>query len=271
MKSPAETPETPDWSRARDLLADLKSHVRRTLATKVLLGKTLVEIQKKLGFTHGSQVRFSPSAQIAHLGESARTWGDWCDEKLGISHQTAGRYIRCFEAVCRRAKDRPDILRLLETPTEKLDSDEISALAARAGFLVCNETETSLLAELKHLKDQEPKKRKSRETQDQEKQGLNQHAAKAVFAAATKHYEDFKRDMKAVFSETVGQAVLGHLNVLPAAPGEVSLVGIRERFSELINDCESDMKALVRLLDVEIEKRLPTAAKRLKAPTKSKR
>lgn len=265
---PELEPTAVDWSRARALLADLKSAVRRSLATKCLLGKTLTEIQKQLGFTHGSQVRFSPRTQTAFMGENAKTWGDWCKDELGISHDTAGRYIRCFEAICRRAKDRPDIRRLLQTPTEKLNGDEITALAARASFLVCDETETSLLAELKHLKDQEPKKRKTAEAKAKEQQDLTQIAARVIFGDAHKHYKKLKSELQAVFSDALGKAILGDLDVLPDDPKAVSLVGIRDHFSELVNDIESDLKTLVRTLDVEIKKRLPDAAKRLKSPTK---
>lgn len=143
------TPAAPDWSRAKGLLADLNSAVRRSLSAQVLLGKELATIKARLGFTHGRN-RWTPQIAVS------RNWGEWCTAELGISDDTANRWIRCFEAALKKAKARkskePKACRLLEIPADELNGDELAALAELIQGLVVGETQAGLLEELRIVK-----------------------------------------------------------------------------------------------------------------------
>jgi hypothetical protein len=271
MKSPVETPAAVDWSRAMALLADLKTAVRRSLAAKVLLGKELEANQKKLGFTRGDARRFSPKPQIAVLGETGPTWGDWCKAELGISDDTAGRYIKCFLAVKAKAKDHAETLRLLETPSEKLRSDELAALAARAGQLVCFETESSLIKELQELRDQTRGKKPSKDDQEKEERRKDQTAADLIFGGIQDSFKKFKTDVRAAFKTSIGEALRKRLPVRPKEGEPLSLVKIRDDIKAKVQDVETDLNALVQSMDRQIEKLIRDEDERNKQLTKSKR
>lgn len=270
MKSPTVTPAAVDWSRAQALLADLKSAVRRSLAAKVLLGKELEAIQKKLGFTRGDASRFSPRFQIESLGESGPTWDDWCKAELDISAPTAWRYIKCFLAVKAKAKERPETLRLLETPSEKLKSDELSALAARAGQLVCFETETSLIKELQELRDQSRGKKPTKDEQEKEDGDKVKTGTDLIFGSVHDSFKKFKSDVRAALKTSIGEALRERLPLRPMEGAPLSLVQIRDDIKAKVQDVETDLNALVRSMDKQIEKLLRDEADRSKQLTKSK-
>jgi hypothetical protein len=270
MKSPTETPTAVDCSRALALLADLKSAVRRSLAAKVLVGKELEAIQKKLGFRRGDASRFFPKTAVAVLGESGPTWGDWCKANLGISDDTAARYQKCFLAVKAKAKDHPETLRLLETPSEKLKGDELAALAARAGQLVCFETETALIKELHEIRDQQRGKKPSKDDQEKEQRAKVHTTADLIFGGIRDNYKKFKTDVRAAFQKSLGMAVQEKLPVRSKNDGELTLEKIRDDLKEMVLDVETDLKALVLILDKQIEKTPPDATGQSKPTTKSK-
>ncbi|RYG95365.1 MAG: hypothetical protein EON58_14310, partial [Alphaproteobacteria bacterium] len=99
MKS--QKPNT-DWTRAKGLLAELKSATRRSLSAQVLLGKELRFLKKKMGFQRGDADRFSSKPAQCGFGdfqrvtenETPKTWEKWCQAELGISDDTADRYLR---------------------------------------------------------------------------------------------------------------------------------------------------------------------------------
>jgi hypothetical protein len=270
MKSPTETPAAVDCSRLRARLADLKSSLRNTVANMVLAGKEAKDIQKRLGFTHGDANRFSPRRQVVVLGESQPTWDDWCKAELGISSATVGRYIKCFEAVKRRAarEQHSEILRLLETPSEKLKCDELAALAARVGHLVCDETESSLISEYREL--DKPKK-KTKADQEKEDGDKVQRAADLIFGGIDESFKKFKADVRSAFKESIGEAIQERLPLRPKEGEPLSLVQIRDDIKAKVRDVETDLKALVLSMDRQIEKLLRDEAEQSKQLTKSKR
>lgn len=157
---------TVDWSRAKGLLADLKSHVRRSLAAQVLIGKELACLKKKLGFTRGGDRYGSngPNPQCVGLVGKPGTWEELCKSELGISDQTATRWIRCFESATERAKARRNkarrennadelitwelACRLLTIPADELDGKELEQLAECVGRIVDHDSQADLLDEL---------------------------------------------------------------------------------------------------------------------------
>lgn len=154
---------TVDWTRAKGLLADLKSHVRRSLSAQVLIGKELASLKKRLGFTRGGDRRGSNPQCVGLIGKPG-TWEELCKSELGISDQTATRWIACFESATERAKARRNkarrennadelitwelACRLLTIPAEELDGKELVQLAECVGRLVDHDSQANLLEEL---------------------------------------------------------------------------------------------------------------------------
>ncbi len=141
------TPAAPDWTRARGLLADLKSAVRRSLSAQILIGKETRTIKAQLGFS-GSGRRAEESRQFGGF----KSWDQWCQEELGIPARSVDRYIQCFEAAkacakrlhtkastegdTARAKKFGKALKLLEIPAAELAGGELKSLAEHVGFLI---------------------------------------------------------------------------------------------------------------------------------------
>jgi hypothetical protein len=155
MKSKHQiTPAAPDWTRAKGLLADLNSAVRRSLSAQVLLGKELSSIKKRLGFILGH------NQWVPQVAEPSKSWGAWCKAELGVSVDTGDRWIRCFDAALKRAKARkarePKACRLLEIPADELTGDELAALAEVIQGLVDGDTQAGLLEELRIVKPANP-------------------------------------------------------------------------------------------------------------------
>ncbi len=148
------TPAAPDWTRAKGLLAELKSAVRRSLSAQVLLGKELSSIKKRLGFIQGRHII------TRQIGGSSKTWDQWCQDELKIPARTADRWIQCFAAALKKAKARkakePKACRLLEIPADELTGDELAALAEVIQGLVDGDTQAGLLEELRIVKPANP-------------------------------------------------------------------------------------------------------------------
>lgn len=143
----------PDWTRARGLLVELKSAVRRSLSAQVLLGKELFGLKRRLGYL-GKGANRGPEGQFVVTGKS---WDQICREELGICSKTADRWIDCYDVALTRAKARkakePEAARLLMIPAAELTGDELEGLAACVDRLVKHDTQADLLYELGILKD----------------------------------------------------------------------------------------------------------------------
>ena len=145
MKTPDLKPE---WSRARDLLADLKSATRRSLSAQVLLGKELKRHKNRLGARRGAH----KGGPLGQFGPMEKTWENLCKEELDLPKKTADRYIQCYEAALKLAKDckseEPEACLLLEVPAAALSGDEVEKLAKYIDQLVYHDTQAGLLEEL---------------------------------------------------------------------------------------------------------------------------
>ncbi|WP_193214958.1 hypothetical protein [Luteolibacter marinus] len=143
----------PNWDRARHILAGIKTCIRLGLAGQVLLGQELLALKIDLGFTRGGDRRSNP--HDAGLKSLNRTWEDWCKSELGISDDTAARFIACHEAAKLRVKKlggQPRLLILLETPPGQLSEENHTILAGMVDKLVDGESQKDLLEELKIAK-----------------------------------------------------------------------------------------------------------------------
>lgn len=148
MKSKQQTTSpSPDWTRAKGLLSELQSAVRRSLSAQVLLGKELAAIKKRLGFQGSGRREKENGHDVAFL-----SWDQWCQKELEICSRTANRWIQCFEVALKRAKVRkrkePQAARLLEIPADELTGDELEQLAQMVQGLVAGDTQAGLLEEL---------------------------------------------------------------------------------------------------------------------------
>lgn len=147
------TTKLPSWEDARSLLNQFKGHALMTVAAKVCLGLTLQQLKEKEGYTHGSQKRFSKSADCGD-GESP-TWEDLVKTELGISDDTASRFIRAGFAVREKLKKiggSPRLLSLLETPVQTLSIADAEQVQAAIRTATDGETLTSLLQEFRLIK-----------------------------------------------------------------------------------------------------------------------
>ena len=228
--------QKPEWTRARGLLAALKSAARSSLSAQILLGKELFALKKKLGFTHGG----SRKASIPPRGDLIRTWPDWCKHELEIPDRSCDRYIACFEAALRRAKARkskePEACRLLEIPAAELTGDELEQLAACIDRLVDNETQAGLLEELGIVKpghkltggDTSPFKKPAADWTAQE-------WATERFQHIPREFDKLEREIFRVKGAPDYRLLLLELPIDSPEDGKASLMGIKECLERVLS------------------------------------
>jgi hypothetical protein len=274
MKSPVETPAAVDWSRARALLADLKSAVRRSLAAQVLLGKELDFLKKTLGYA-GKGSNRGPEGQFV---VTVKSWNQWCQDEMGVTSRTADRWIHCFESAVERAKrhkkTQPQALRLLQMPAAEMDGGEIEALAACVDRLVDDSTQRELLFEIGILKDTRltggdtPRSNKSAE------ETLSEAWAVVFFAGIRRKLDEVKRE---IFRNRDGVDYRFKLKALPLTPDpddqeRPCLQGIKRTLEEVL---QGDLVKVIQDVEAEIEERGKAAdaitPRPRKKPAKSKR
>lgn len=168
MTTPTTTTELhPAWDNARTYLTGIKQAVRLSIAGQVLLGMELMSLKKDLGFTHGSQSRFSPSGQSVHLEDSKpRTWSEWVTAELGISYKTADRMIMMWDSARSRIKrightgDLPGgtkkLALICDARPATLSEEDKQKLAAVVEKITDGDTQKDLLAELNLIKKHVP-------------------------------------------------------------------------------------------------------------------
>lgn len=245
--------QQPEWSRARGLLAEFKTAARKGVSAQILLGKELSLLKKKLGFTHGSQNRFSPKSAQSALGvsqgvteiEEPKTWDQWCQAELGVTRHAVDRWIACFEYALGRAKahkaDLPEAFRLLVTPAVELTGDELELLAEHVGRLVRWDehdsplTQTRILEELAILKT--PHRLTGGDTSEHKKmteQQTFEFYAVECFAPLHRGVDDLERH---IFNtkDRPSYKILMEKLPLTAGPDAPSLYGIKENLERILH------------------------------------
>lgn len=222
--------KAPDWSRAREILAGIKTCVRLTLAGQVLLGQELQTLKVELGFAGSGRRKEKPN-DLAFKSLN-RTWEQWCKAELGISDQGAANFIATYEAAKLRVKKlggRPKLLSLLETHPAKIDAEGHKLLSGMVDKLVDGETQKSLLEELKlvkfHVALTGGDTSKSKPKKD-----LQQAAQQLAFAFFSPIPATVAKVEKAIGNVRLAPDYQRYLHTLPltsADPKEVSLHGLK--------------------------------------------
>lgn len=287
-----EAPEKQsEWSRARGLLADLKTAARKSVSAQILLGKELSLLKKKLGFTHGSQKRFSPKTADCGLGdlqgvtenETPKTWVKWCESQLSISDDTADRYIACFEYALERAKvqksKEPEAFRLLVTPADELTGDELELLADHVGRLVRWDdgnsghlTQSRILAELGIVKT--PKGLQGGDTSGSRKPTDEQSVkvwAHTVFGRMVREYDGFGKSFFRAKDAPDYRLLLSQLPIDSPDEGEPSLIGIKECLEGILNGVLSEaLKDVNSTIEAKMHGTPPKSRRKKALTTSSK-
>ena len=227
------TPAAPDWTRAKGLLADLKSSARRALAAQVLLGKELATCKCRLGFIQGRHVI---SRQI---GESSKNWDQWCQSELQIPARTTDRWIQCFFAALKRAKARkskePEACRLLEIPAAELTGDELEALAKHVGRLVDHDTQAGLLEELGIVKNTKLEGGATKSAKKDHAQMTLQDWATEIFSRIPREFAELEREIFRVKDAPDYRILLQELPIDSPEDGKTSLRGIKECLERVLS------------------------------------
>lgn len=252
------TPAAPSWARAKGLLADLKSAVRRSLAAQVLLGKELSNLKQRLGFTHGGD-RKGSSRQFGDFN----SWDKYCQEEIEIPARSADRWIQCFLAALKRAKARkarePQASRLLEIPADELTGDELEALADLVNGLVDGETQAGLLEELGIVRPSKP-------TPGGDTSGGEENLAAAgnPVAMAAIFFRNIFNDLseieRQVSRSRLDENFESRLYALPLKPGDskdmIGLLDYRDQIERIKGTVQADMDDLLAKLGKAIEAKM---------------
>ena len=260
----AKTQQTAvDWSRAKALHEALKAHGRRFLVNRILLGKELEAIRKQLGFSHGSQSRFSPSPHGVDLDGKPRTWEGWCLQELGISDETARRWIHCFEKAKEKAANSgnkakfPQAARLLQMPSAEMTDSKIDELADCVERLL---DEDAVVTQRDLLEDIGVRKQKRQES-PKNKDGAAPNPEKDLLALLTPAYfTGIVEKLQGVSKEIIKtreypnyKCALNELPRIAREKGEISLQSLKDSL-EIIKESHEELltKDLPKMIsDVE--------------------
>lgn len=140
----SKTTALPSWQDARTLLDQFKSHALMSVAAKVCLGLTLSQLKEKEGYRHGGR---APEGKI--------TWQELLQKELGISEETARRFILAGDAVrlkLNKIGGSQHLIGLLDKPVQSLSKADAEALQAAIRTATDGESMTSLLQTFKLIK-----------------------------------------------------------------------------------------------------------------------
>lgn len=140
----SKTTALPSWQDARTLLDQFKSHALMTVAAKVCLGLTLSQLKEKEGYRHGGRTP-----------EGKPTWQELLQKELGISEETARRFILAGDAVrlkLNKIGGSQHLIGLLDKPVQSLSKADAEALQAAIRTATDGESMTSLLQTFKLIK-----------------------------------------------------------------------------------------------------------------------
>lgn len=139
-----KTTPLPSWEDARTLLSAFQGHALMTIAAKVSLGLTLAQLKDKEGYRAGRPT-----------DSGKPTWPELLQKELGISDDTARRFILAADAV--RAKlakigGSQHLIGLLDKPVQSLSKTDAEKLQAAIRTATDGESMTSLLQTFKLIK-----------------------------------------------------------------------------------------------------------------------
>ncbi|MGL4398815.1 MAG: hypothetical protein ACRCXD_03010 [Luteolibacter sp.] len=234
------TDKKPDWSRARDLLAGMRSHARRRLTSQILLGKELLELKTRLGYI-GANARRGPERQFVSPGK--KTWKQWCLDELKISWKTADRYIVRFEKAAEFARTLPQAGNILFAPTAELSGDEIDTLSEFVEQLVDDMTAASLRIELGLTveKDDEDEGPTNQEPGSRDLKIDLPQEAQIFFASIVEKIDKFRKSICGSREYRNYKAFLEHLPLDDGRVGKPSLIGIKEGLEDALKQGFSGM------------------------------
>lgn len=267
-----------DWSRAKTLHSDLKSHARLSLAGQILLGKELVSLKKKLGFTRGGDRHGTngPNGHCVRLIGNASTWEELCISELGVSDRTVRRWVQCFQTALERskrnlksAKDAEArklwnaACRLLEIPAEELTGDELEELGRIVEHVAADETQASLLADLgKEKTHQVP-------TNPMGKTGSPGRTMAIMTAESL--YHQFEELTRAFDDKKQAVELMSGIADLPLAdpdPEKLTLFKFKGMLEDILHG--KVVGKLVKMVDDAIESQSHATGKAPKSPRRSK-
>ncbi len=228
----------PDWTRARTILAGIKTCLRLSLAGQVLLGMELLAIKTELGFVGRKRRGPSLEPNDSVLKCLNRTWENWCKAELGISPDGADNFIACYEAAKVRVKKLggdKQLAGLLETHPAKLTEESHKILSGMVDKLVWGETQKSLLEELRLVKFQATLTGGDT-TKDKTKGTLT--VEQGTFAFFSPIPATIAKLDKAIANIRVAPDFQGYLHALPlnsASPDQVSLSSLKAMIAGLLS------------------------------------
>ncbi len=268
-----------EWARAKGLLADLRAAARNSVAAQILLGKELSLLKRNLGF-EGSGRRPKEKPQLAVF---VRNWEQWCQEELGISSDTADRYIACFRYALERAKvqksKEPEAFRLLETPSAELTGDELGLLAGHVGRLVKADggdetplTQSQILEELGIIKpSQTLKGGPTTKFKNAPDIVTSSDLAAVIFPAITRRLGEVQKRLTNIKGLDNYENMLDDLELDSSSDGKSSLRGVEMCLELVLEGYLPQVLKTIREAIVRKEQHVSDAAEKAGEPVKSVR
>jgi hypothetical protein len=154
---------TTQFDNARLYLNSFCQHATYMVAAKCCLGIELQNLKAELGFTHGG--KHNPKGNNQHKEVKTTdcrldqlTWEEWLIRELNLPYQTAQKFILAGENCKLRLKKlggQQHLIETLQKPSSELSELERLALLETIRTAVDGESLTSLLQEMKLIKQEQ--------------------------------------------------------------------------------------------------------------------
>lgn len=229
---------TPDlWQPARDYYSAAQRFLKASVACQVMLGFELVNLKKNLGYIQGGKRK----KQKAHDALFA-SFEEHVKAEIGISKDTARRFINMSEAVKRRLKSCYKNLPLLEKPITEYTDDELKILDKAVELATDGETQKSLLIEWKIAKKPQGSACEGGDTtsdddDEEDEEPTMQQLAFALFASPL-------QDLCNLRTHGDYEKALSALPLNSDDPDEPSLIAMKQNTEGLLNDINQALEKL---------------------------
>lgn len=250
----------------------MRSHARRRLAGQILLGKEIFEIKLKAGICGAGGDRRS-KVQVGPLKTEEKAWNALCRKELGISRQTANRYIVRFEKAAEFAKTLPEAGNILFADSGKLTGKEIETLAEFVEKLVDEMTKSALLIELGikvELDDEDDQDGETTGGSGDFQESLEQEAL-IFFASLPRKIAAMKKAIAPFRDYGKYHLFLHKLPLDDGRDGKPSLMGIKEGLEAILKAGISDVLSdLSEAIEAKCTGKAPKPS-RPKSPTRTRK
>ncbi|MGJ8674030.1 hypothetical protein [Rubritalea sp.] len=235
------------WSRAKQYATAAKRFARASVACQVMLGFELTELKKELGYTQGrkSSKKKNPTESVFS------TWSEHCKAELGITDDTARKYINMAEGAKRRLKSCYNNLPLLDKPVTEFSDEQLELLDKAVRKITDGQTQSQFLIDYGIAKAPQGSAAKGGnlggkdDDEDEKTEPTMEQIAFVLFAEPVQQITQLRTNSNY-------QAALHSLPVAGATPEDISLTTLERDLETMLAEVREAKQSRSQSIDTEL-------------------